>query len=166
VSIKEKAPEIKAQDQTVTEGFFALEEPAPQGVSRVASIALGAVLIIASGVSYGLGYYAGKGGQSIEPIPMTYTEQSAAVVAHESAETRNELRVASSTRVESAPSPSAVATDASPKGTYVGSRKGTKYHLPWCSGAKAISEENKIWFSSKEEAQSQGYSPAANCKGI
>ena len=51
-------------------------------------------------------------------------------------------------------------------GMYVGSISGTTYHLPWCSGAQRIKEENKIWFASKGEAESHGYKPAANCKGI
>jgi hypothetical protein len=49
---------------------------------------------------------------------------------------------------------------------YVASKNGTKYHLPWCSGAQRIKEENKIWFKTKAEAQAAGYEPAANCKGI
>ncbi len=49
---------------------------------------------------------------------------------------------------------------------YVASKSGTKYHYPWCSGATNIKEENKIWFSSKEEAEKAGYSPASNCKGL
>jgi len=53
-----------------------------------------------------------------------------------------------------------------PQGMYVGSKNGTKYHLPWCSGAKRISDANKVWFASKEEAASAGYTPAANCKGM
>lgn len=51
-------------------------------------------------------------------------------------------------------------------GLYVASKNGTKYHLPTCSGAKRIKEENKIWFDSKQEAEKAGYSPAKNCKGI
>ena len=51
-------------------------------------------------------------------------------------------------------------------GLYVGSINGKIYHLPWCSGAIRIREENKVWFVSKEEATQKGYSPAANCKGI
>jgi len=50
--------------------------------------------------------------------------------------------------------------------TYVASKSGSVYHFPWCSGAQRIKEENKIWFSSKEEAQSAGYRPATNCKGL
>lgn len=51
-------------------------------------------------------------------------------------------------------------------GTLVGSKNGTKYHYPWCSGAQRIKEENKIWFASKEEATAKGYTPAANCPGL
>lgn len=49
---------------------------------------------------------------------------------------------------------------------YVASKSGTKYHLLSCAGAQSIKEENKIYFSTKEEAERAGYSPAANCKGI
>ncbi len=49
---------------------------------------------------------------------------------------------------------------------YIGSKNGTKYHLPWCPGAKQIKEENKIFFTSKSEAEDAGYTPSANCKGI
>ncbi|MBA3550727.1 hypothetical protein H0W32_00780 [Patescibacteria group bacterium] len=51
-------------------------------------------------------------------------------------------------------------------GKYVASRGGTTYHLPTCSGAKRISEKNKIYFHNKEEAERFGYKPAKNCKGI
>ncbi len=57
-------------------------------------------------------------------------------------------------------------TNSQESGAYVGSRNGTKYHLPWCSGAKRIKDENKIWFETKEEAERAGYTPAANCEGI
>ncbi|MEK7576035.1 MAG: hypothetical protein AAB491_03070, partial [Patescibacteria group bacterium] len=48
----------------------------------------------------------------------------------------------------------------SSQGMLIGSKNGTKYHFPWCSGAQRIKEENKIWFSNKEEAEKAGYSPA------
>lgn len=61
-----------------------------------------------------------------------------------------------------------VVTALSPQetGQYVGSKNGTVYHLPWCSGAKRIREDNKVWFTTKAEAEAAGYRPAANCKGI
>jgi len=52
------------------------------------------------------------------------------------------------------------------EGGYVGSKNGTKYHLPWCSGAKRIKEENKVYFADKALAEKAGYTPAENCPGI
>lgn len=54
----------------------------------------------------------------------------------------------------------------SESGLYVASRNGARYHLPSCSGAQRILEENKIWFSSREEAEKAGYTPAQNCPGL
>ena len=59
-----------------------------------------------------------------------------------------------------------VIEETTPSGTVVASKKGTKYHFPWCSGARTIAPENKITFSSTEEARKAGYTPAANCKGL
>ena len=52
------------------------------------------------------------------------------------------------------------------KGMVVGSKNSDKYHLPECPGAKQISEQNKVWFDSPEEAEKAGYQPAANCPGL
>ena len=51
-------------------------------------------------------------------------------------------------------------------GIFVASKNGAKYHFPWCPGAQRIKESNKIWFSTKTEAETAGYTPAANCKGL
>ena len=56
--------------------------------------------------------------------------------------------------------------EVSSSGEVVASKNGTKYHLPWCSGAKRINEANKITFASKAEAEKAGYTPAANCPGL
>ena len=81
----------------------------------------------------------------------------------------------SSVAAEGAPPP-AQATGAVPRqndlvglesgGKLVASKSGAKYHFPWCSGAQRISEANKIWFNSVEEARKAGYTPASNCKGL
>jgi len=49
---------------------------------------------------------------------------------------------------------------------YVASRSGTKYHYVWCSSAGRISEENRVYFATVEEARAAGYTPAANCPGL
>lgn len=38
------------------------------------------------------------------------------------------------------------------------------YHFTFCSGAKSIKEENKIWFNTEEEAIRAGYKLSGNCK--
>ncbi len=48
----------------------------------------------------------------------------------------------------------------------VASKNGTKYHYPWCAGAKQIADKNKITFNSFAEARASGYTPASNCKGL
>lgn len=52
------------------------------------------------------------------------------------------------------------------QGLIVASKNSSKYHYPWCSGGKSISEQNKIYFDSIEEALKAGYTPAKNCKGL
>lgn len=50
--------------------------------------------------------------------------------------------------------------------SFVASKNSDKYHLPWCSGAQRISDENKVWFATAEEAHAAGYTPASNCPGL
>ena len=40
---------------------------------------------------------------------------------------------------------------------FVGSRNSDKYHHPTCSFAKRIKPENRVCFSSEEDAKSKGY---------
>jgi hypothetical protein len=54
----------------------------------------------------------------------------------------------------------------SSKGLLVASKSGTKYYYPWCSGVSRITEANKVWFNSIEEAKAAGLTPASNCTGL
>lgn len=49
---------------------------------------------------------------------------------------------------------------------FVGSKNSTLYYLSWCSGANNISDKNKVYFSSRNEAEKKGYKPASSCKEI
>ena len=44
-------------------------------------------------------------------------------------------------------------------GVFIASKNSKIYHLPDCSYAKKIKDENKIWFKSAKEAEKAGYSP-------
>lgn len=82
---------------------------------------------------------------------------------------RQTLNEQNGIRQDSAYEASAVSSfsvQSSALGKYVASKNGSAYHYPWCSGAKRIKEENKIWFETKEEAEAKGYKPAANCDGL
>ena len=46
----------------------------------------------------------------------------------------------------------------------VGSVDSDKFHLPSCRWAKKISPEKQIWFSSVQDAKTQGYVPCGVCK--
>lgn len=48
----------------------------------------------------------------------------------------------------------------------VGSKNGTKYYYPWCTGVQKIAQANIIYFTSKAEAEARGYTPSATCKGL
>jgi hypothetical protein len=49
------------------------------------------------------------------------------------------------------------------KCAFVASKNSDKYHLPTCPSAQKIKPENKICFSSAEEAQARGYQGAKCC---
>lgn len=46
---------------------------------------------------------------------------------------------------------------------FIGSKNSNKYHLPSCRWAKNIKPENKVCFSSPEDAINRGYQPDKNC---
>jgi len=65
-----------------------------------------------------------------------------------------------------APAQEQGSSDVNYEGKVLGSVNSDKYHLPDCPEAKQISEKNKIWFDSPEEAEKASYKPAANCPGL
>lgn len=61
---------------------------------------------------------------------------------------------------------SSIITAPNTQKSFVASKNGKKYYYAWCDSASRIKKENKVWFSTKEEAKTAGYEPAANCKGL
>lgn len=52
------------------------------------------------------------------------------------------------------------------EGKVVASKEGSKYHYPWCSGAKRIKPENLVEYESIAAAKAAGLTPAGNCPGL
>ena len=48
----------------------------------------------------------------------------------------------------------------------VGNKNSKIFHRADCSGARNMSEANKIYFASIEAAVGAGYRPAGNCPGL
>ena len=48
--------------------------------------------------------------------------------------------------------------------SYFASNRGSKYYSIGCSGGKTIKQENKIYFSTKEEAERAGYELSSSCR--
>jgi len=115
------------------------------------------ILILLCAASFGLGRLSVVGDVGGPPIQKMTPRTSSQVGSPAAAQYIPEK--ATSTSV----TPS---KETSGEGAYVGSKNGTKYHLPWCSGAQRIKEENKVWFTDKESAEKAGYTPAGNCPGI
>ena len=132
-----------------------------KGYLRNQEILLAILIVVVSLVSFGLGRL------SVSPL-VAPTSQNATVLGVKEGDTT--MKEENTPIAEKVGSVKDTATKGekigAPEGGYVASKSGTKYHLPWCSGAKRIKEENKIYFKTKEEAEKAGYSPASNCKGI
>jgi hypothetical protein len=47
---------------------------------------------------------------------------------------------------------------------FFASSNGSKYYYIGCSGGKTIKQENKIYFTTKEEAERAGYELSTSCK--
>lgn len=120
-----------------------------------------AVLLLTGSLCFGLGLIAAQ--ETQKPEDTLWIEQLPK-------EAMSGSGGASSTSSVSLPSgttqAASVGSALSDKGAYVASKSGTKYYLPSCSGAKRIKEENKVWFASKQEAESAGYEAATTCKGL
>lgn len=126
------------------------------------AIFIGIAVLIATG-SFGLGVVAGREGGEGEPDDKVLIQKPEPTeVAPAAVGAAPEPTSETKTSASSKPAPPPAASG----GEYVASKTGTKYYLPWCGTAKRIKEENKVWFSSKAEAESAGYEPAKNCKGL
>jgi endonuclease YncB( thermonuclease family)/methylphosphotriester-DNA--protein-cysteine methyltransferase len=53
---------------------------------------------------------------------------------------------------------------APPDGTIIGNKSSKKYHRPDCPGYRDMSEKNRVFFKTVEEAEAAGYKRAGNCQ--
>lgn len=63
---------------------------------------------------------------------------------------------------QSAPT-SAQSTSSSDAAKYIGNANSGKFHVQDCTAAKKMSEANKVFFESRDDATNQGYTPCKMC---
>lgn len=114
-----------------------------------------AILILSTTLAFGLGILAGRDLERGHSGAQNPSDRGFWI------ETREQAPAAA---VEAVQPDSSVSRDAS--GSFVASKNGTKFYLPSCSGAARIKEANKVWFSSRQDAEAAGYTPAGSCPGL
>lgn len=134
--------------------------PKFKGAFTNTDILLALLIIAVALISFVLGRISVTG--EIATVPLTATVNES-LTSEPRIEVTPVISTETAVAAEETKTPQAQSANA---GNYVGSKNGTKYHLPWCGSAKQIKEENKVWFQTKEEAEAKGYTPASNCKGI
>jgi len=149
MSIKEKAQKIKG----LVSSFPEWEK----------DVFVGLLVVVVAVGAYGIGRLA-RLSQSNVPVRIENLEGTSQVAnAVMSVKTEKSSSGTKLLEIEQGSVPQQAST---PAGVVVGSKNGTKYHLPDCSGAKRIKPENLVTFDSVSEAERAGYTPAANCSGL
>ena len=67
------------------------------------------------------------------------------------------------THSSSSSSSSSDTSSSSGSGSYVGNANSGKFHVASCGSVSKMSEKNKVFFSSRDEAINQGYVPCKRC---
>lgn len=75
----------------------------------------------------------------------------------------NENTPTSSHQSSSGSSDTGSSQSSSDSGSYVGNANTGKFHVASCSSVSKMSEKNKVFFSSRDEAINQGYVPCKRC---
>lgn len=112
-------------------------------------LSIAAIIFLIGMASFGLG-----------KLYFLWPTKTPLVVRNDSGELENPVHAQVTSSAEEVP------TNALLPGKFVASKNGTLYHFPWCPGAQKISDKNKIWFQTADEAKNKGYKPAANCPGL
>lgn len=109
-------------------------------------------LLVIVGLSFYVGYEQGSAGKEEGSIvfscPNTVLDiQKIPLTASVEASSSKDITVADES----------ITTNTGSSGAYMGSKNGTKYYTPGCSGSKRIKPENYVWFQSVQDATLQGY---------
>jgi hypothetical protein len=117
-------------------------------------LAIGIILI--AGIAFEAGFLYGEKNKK-EPVLINKTAGSTECAANETASVANNSQPAEQPPAQNTTAPE---TKNCP---YVASKNSNKYHLASCQFAAKIKPENKVCFSSADEAQKRGFQGAKCC---
>jgi hypothetical protein len=123
-------------------------------------LAIGIILIAA--ISFEAGFLHGQKNKQ-EPVVVNKTTTIETASANTSQDQTNTSNTKTTPADNKTASMKNTATDNTQKCAFVASKNSNKYHLPTCRYAQNIKPENKVCFSSKEEAESRGFQGAKCC---
>jgi endonuclease YncB( thermonuclease family)/methylphosphotriester-DNA--protein-cysteine methyltransferase len=92
------------------------------------------------------------------------SEASSAKAATVSSTTQTGPQAQKTENTPPAKSATAETTTSTPAGAIIGNKNSKIYHKPGCAGYNSVSEKNRVFFKSTEEAEAAGYKRAGNCK--
>jgi hypothetical protein len=171
MSIKETEKKIKPiEDDHILEGDFDIVPHGDTNLPWKKHIFSLIIVVLIAGASFGLGRIAFLENNRV-PVAIRSEDGSILNTSNINADTQatntnSNIKQTSITASGAVKGFSTAIVPVQTGSTVVASKSGTKYHYPWCSGAKQISPANKITFNTIEEARKAGYTPAANCKGL
>ncbi|MBP6857686.1 MAG: hypothetical protein KBC11_00595 [Candidatus Pacebacteria bacterium] len=113
-------------------------------------------LVITIGLSFYLGFQEGRGNIS-ESESITFSCPNTVLDKQKISFVMEEKKIPEEDNLDT-PATVEVSSSDQVRGMFVGSKNGTKYYTPGCSGTSRIKPENYIWFQSVEDATLQGYS--------
>ncbi len=177
MSIKEDRAEIKSltrdigskhrvyedtETQIIEEEFDIVPKNSPKALFTQDRLVVSAIIILIGLLAYGVGKLTTLTAQDTQ-VKILYPEQGAVKgVSTSTVPTDTKVNVTSTT-----PAQKNISSVSENTGDIVvASKSGTKYHYPWCSGAKRISPINLVTYASIYDARKAGLTPAANCKGL
>jgi hypothetical protein len=125
-------------------------------------IVLAIGLILVAAISFEAGFLHGQKNKQ-EPV-IVNKAASIDIASANTGQSKTDKENTKTTPANSKPASTAPAATAdNQKCAYVASKNSDKFHLPTCRYAQNIKTENKVCFSSKEEAESRGFQGAKCC---
>lgn len=126
-------------------------------------IIIAAAFILVAVLSFEAGMMKGKNAQQKAVVVNAAGDNSACQASSNQPARASNLSPEAAKTPQSNVIPTQNSADLPTNCVYIGSKNSNKYHMPNCRWARNIKPENRVCFSSENDAQLKGYQPDKNC---